>query len=261
MKKRWNLGGAVGIAGLIAILVFFAALWDGFNGNPVSVAVSTAKIKDYVARTYPDQELAVERAFRDFKRGGYSCLVRSPSSQDTFFTVSINGERFTDSYEFQVTRRNNTRERLESELHGLVTAAVEDSFPYETQLVGAELIMDEEESTPADWLLDMPFDLENLPEPVGVRVWTCTDRPDYQTLALRLLELRALLEKAGIYPDFYSMTLEMPYGEDGRPVSFDASAQVEYFPSQQLTDDSGLTQRILRFQGGQRAVDAHLLPS
>lgn len=71
MSKR-KIGYIVVLTALIGFVLY---IYDGFNGNPVSKYFSTRALENYLEETYPDKELRIDRAYYDFKFGGYGFNV------------------------------------------------------------------------------------------------------------------------------------------------------------------------------------------
>ena len=66
--------------------------WPGFpmlNGNPISKMLAQSTAERYLAEHYGDTDYYIDRVSYNFKDGNYHAFVRSPSSVDTTFTLSL----------------------------------------------------------------------------------------------------------------------------------------------------------------------------
>lgn len=230
------------VIGILCLFLLFT-LWNGLFGNPVSAWIDTGKIRTYVAKTYPYEDFIVNKASYDMKDSCYSANVYSPTSMDTIFHVSISKGSIRDDYSYVIENKSNTLLRLEDHLNNQVQDIIKKEFPYQMRVFGAKLV----DVTPQKLTLDMPYLVQELPGIIEVTVWTSTEKPDYDILAQRMLELKKLLEDNDIPADRYSMNLEYPYhNENGEliPDNFD-NLSVSGFPSEKLVDSSDLP-RILK---------------
>ncbi len=230
------------------VLCIFGLLFSiitSMVGNPISASIATKKISAYVEETYPEENFTIPKARYNFKDGSYGSFVQSQSSEDTKFGVSVREGNIEDSYVYEVANKFTTYRRLEDALDDAVEVMVAKGFPYETRLVSAS--MKESEKDAAQVLtLDMPFDLHNIPLPIELTVWTSSEIINYDIIAQRMLELKALMEQQDIAIDRYSLTLEHLYHEENGeliPEIFD-SMGVHEFPAEQLVDSPDLP-RIL----------------
>ena len=227
--------------GLVIILLLFSVL-NGTVGNPISAYLATNKIRTYVADTYAEDNLIVDQATYNFKDSSYGSLVHSPTSEDTIFRVSMRKGRIEDDYPYEVANKFTTLRRLEDALNEEVEAIIKEGYPYEMRLIGAK--MPDKESQ--DLTLDMAYDIQELSGPIEVIVWTSTDKPSYDIMAQRMIELKKLMEQKELPIDRYSISLEYPYHEENgelMPDIFD-SLTVDGFPAEQLVDNTDLP-RIL----------------
>jgi hypothetical protein len=242
MKNKKLLAQIVAGAVGLCITGFLLSVLNGMFGNPLSAALARNKIRAYVAENYAEENFQVPQATYNFKDQSYMTIIQSETSADTRFSVSVldDGEIY-DSYEFDVIEKFNTFRRLEEALDDAVEDLIRAEFPYETRLILASM-KDNNPNMFNSLLLDMPFDLYNLPLPVEVVVWTSAEQPDYEVAAQRMLELKALMEANQVAVSTYSLSLEYPYHEENgelRPEIFD-SISINDFPAEQLTDSPDL---------------------
>lgn len=243
-RPRW----ARVLAGVAALALLGALLWlyTAFNGFPPCKWATTWRVRSYIAQAYPQTDYQVEGAFYNFKQGDYGCHVTSPSSPDTAFTVyaAYGGlGPLRDCYHDYVTSGMNTLNRLEQELHAAVEEIVAQGFEYPTRLVLCTMVYGASEPQ-LPLVVDMPFDLQALPGPAALTVWTSCQEPTWQEAARRLLLLKALMEEQGIWVEQYSLSLEYPYDQEGMPITFEGGIHVFDVPAQLLTDTPSLPQQL-----------------
>ncbi len=213
-KRRRILAGGMGLL-LVALLLF---LWNGTAGNPISAQIATKKVTAYVKETYPNAGFAVAKAHYNFKTGGYSCFVTSPTSEDTAFSVEYHRGKIRDDYEYEVANCFSTYRRLDRELDSLVEKIVGEQFPHKVNLLLGS--MRGEEDMSRTLTLDMPFDRYNLPLPVEVTLWVDTEDISYSQAARLLLELDSIFQREKLTVDRYTIRLSdvVEYDENGNPV-------------------------------------------
>lgn len=227
------LAATMGIVVVILLLMVINSLY----GNPISATIATKKIHSYIAKTYPDNNFIVDKATYNFKFSRYGSIVHSPTSEDTIFSVYERNGRIEDYYAYEVANKFTTYRRIEDALDQEVETIIKEEFPYPMRLIGAKMfdVPDAEQY----FTLDMPYDIQELPLPIEVLIWTSADEPSYEILAERLLELKSLMERHEIPVEYYSMNLEYPYHEEEngelRPDIFD-SLSVNRFPVAELDD-------------------------
>lgn len=239
MKKRLT-----GFKILVVILIVFGVgillIMNSFWGNPLSAAIAASKIEEYVEMNYPDINVQIEPASYSFKDGGfYYALVQATNSIDTVFSVRWYGDRIDDNYQ-NVSNLATTFNRLSDELDGSVEKIIAQQFPYETRLVGCAFKDVPVQLQEERLVLDMPLDIENPPFPMKLIVWCSAERPDYEVLAERMLELRDIMNRNKIPVEYYSLSVEYPYiMEEGslKPIQWD-DVSVHDFPAHQLNESN-----------------------
>ncbi|MDF2541468.1 MAG: hypothetical protein K0S47_1186 [Herbinix sp.] len=216
------------------IIGFILYVVNSFTGNPVSANIATAKIKTYVAKNYPDQQLTISQAHYNFKDSSYSSVVQSETSEDTCFRVSWNRGKLSDDYPYEVANHFTTYRRLTEEFDQTVQEILINEFPYETTIVIADLA--KRDMDMASLTLDMPFDITSLPSGTQLVVYLLSEERSYKVLAKRLLELNDIMKKHQIRIDLYSLVLEEPMDETEKPTSGE-SLYLFDFPADQLTTE------------------------
>ncbi|BCJ93827.1 hypothetical protein acsn021_13960 [Anaerocolumna cellulosilytica] len=236
-KKNIFLRILAAATGLMIIFLLLMIL-NSMVGNPISAYIATNKIRTYITEAYPAENLIIDKASYNFKDNSYGCVVHSSTSEDTIFFVSVRYGKINDDYPYEVANKYTTLRRLEDALDKEVEAIIKDGFPYQMRLFGAKIIEDDVQNL----TLDMPYNIKELPGSIEVIVWTCAEKPSYDIMAQRMLELKNLMEHYDIPVERYSLSLEYPYHEeDGQliPDMFD-SLTVNEFPAEQLIDSSDL---------------------
>ena len=130
MKKSVKI-----LAGITAFVLIGGILWfaSGILGNPISKVLANNTAKKYIDKNYSHMNLNISEVSYNFKDGNY---------QDTYFTVIIStlGKIQYDSYEDDVTSKNNIYKRINDEYDEKVEEVFEDkSFPYKGNICFGEL--------------------------------------------------------------------------------------------------------------------------
>lgn len=236
MKKKFSLIRIIAVFSSLALCFIIFFFINSLYGNPVSATFATNRIHTYIAKTYPENNFIIEKATYNFKNSSYVSIVHSPTSEDTIFRVYDRNGRIEDDYAYEVANKLTTYRRIEDDLDEEVETIIKEGYPYPMRLIGGKMI--DVPDIEQYFTLDMPYHIQVLPLPIEVLVWTSTDKPSYEILAERLLELKSLMEQYKIPVEYYSMSLEYPYHEENgelRPDIFD-SLSVERFPVAVLVD-------------------------
>lgn len=255
MKKSVKI-----LAGITAFLLMGAILYftNGLVGNPISKSIANNKVKEYVAREYSDMDLDVEDVYYSFKDGRYHAEVKSPSSKDTHFEISISsfGKIEFDSYENDVLKKYNTYTRINDTYGKKVMRLFESKdFPYKSEIAFGEIKdiesveVSEEFSFPVYGIdiktleLDKEYDMNVLGKEAGNIVFYAEDEDiSVKKASEILLDLKNILDENNIYFYAIDFTLEKPRNEDGT-VRDDESISVEQFLYKDINKD-GLESRI-----------------
>lgn len=129
------------ILGFILIIVI---LWftNGFLGNPISKTLANNVAQKYIKNNYSNLDVNISRVYYSFKDGYYYVDLKSPTSKDTHFTVSISpfGKIEYDSYDEMVLKKYNTYTRID-ELYNLKVKKVfeDENFLYKTDIYFGEV--------------------------------------------------------------------------------------------------------------------------
>lgn len=229
MKKTLKIAAFLLALALIAGLGWFA---NAFLGNPLSEWLAQRSVEQYMQQHYSNRDYAVEDMIYSFKDGNYHASIRSESSQDTHFQVSVDllGRVLYDSYESVVLSGENTMQRL-NESYRVLTDTVFDSpaFPYSGDIAFGTLNYSYPGeaaswenfpfSIPVDSLeLDGQYDIRQLGAQAGVLVVYVQDpEVSVSRAAGILLEIRNQFDRMGVPFRGIDFTLRYPKPQDDSP--------------------------------------------
>lgn len=109
------------IAIICVTLYFLSAVF----GNPVSSALAQSTAKKHLQENYSGTDFEIERIGYDLKTGGYYAKVMSPSSQDSYFTIYMDGiGRYKHDTYSSITEGYTTFARLDDEYRALVKSCL-----------------------------------------------------------------------------------------------------------------------------------------
>lgn len=256
-KKALRILAACAAFVIIAGLCLFA---NALVGNPVSKMLASRTAKNHLAEVYPGTDYQIDHVSYNFKNGNYVAVVKSPSSKDTVFSLSLTmlGKLRWDSYE-DVTSGFNTAMRLETEYRALVEAVLESpTFPYESDIDYGTLNIGPaqkdgsskyggEGASPyfidqSELVLDKVYDIRELGRRAGfVVLYIDSDTVSIEKAAEILLHVKALFDEAGVPFAAIDFVLQYPRPEEGRRPEGDV--RVEGFPYEDIRED-GMTERL-----------------
>lgn len=223
------------LIGIILLVIGFAfSFFNAFYGNPISAAIATSKIRSYVKETYPEMNLEVPKATYNFKFDEYNSYVKSKTSVDTCFYVSVSNGKINDRYEIEVINKNNTFERLQKELDQTIGEILLKEFPYETSILIADFYT--KDSDFSRLTLDMPFEITNLPFGVSLTVYILSNDISYENLKVKITELSKIMEKHNIPVDLFTVVLEEPMPEGEKAAPDGESLHLIDFPVEKLSE-------------------------
>lgn len=244
------------ITTIIGFVLFIA---NETIGNPISAAIATSKIKSYVAETYSNQDFEMAKVRYSFSFNNYNTEIKSKVSQDTKFSISYKNGRIFDNYKDRVTDKSNTKRRFNINLSKVIRDIVEKELSYYTSLVGGSLFSKDNNFNCLT--LDMPFDINNIPLPIEVNVWSYSEEISYDILANRLFELHKVLQEHGSKVDYYTMTLLGVNSEHRKNVENEEGSEQIYvfdFPASKITED-GLASIIKEHQNSGKVHHMNIL--
>ena len=124
---KWNLKKVLALSGALVLIGGLAWFSNALNGNLISKMLAQSTAERYLAEHYGDTDYYIDRVSYNFKDGNYHAFVRSPSSVDTTFTLSLTmlGSLQGDTYD-HVLSGWNTALRLDGEYRALADRVLEE---------------------------------------------------------------------------------------------------------------------------------------
>jgi len=258
MKRKW-----LKIAALIAALVIIAGLCMFANalvGNPVSKWLATRTAEKHLKEVYGDTDFEIERVGFNFKDTDYYVHIKSPSSEDSSFSLRIDmfGNLFLDTYESRVLQGSNTQNRLYMEYRALVDEVVEaPDYPFSTFIAYGDLKVGFQHPDvevgipywPENYVildkveLDKKYDIRELAKTAGYLIIYVEDElVTIERAAEVLLKLKELFDQRNV--PFYAIdfVLEYPRKEEGGNIK-EGRVNVEGFLYSDIYEE-GLVERI-----------------
>lgn len=251
------------LSGITAFVLIGGILWfaNGIIGNPISKALANNTAKKYVSENYSDMEIEISDVSYNFKDGNYHVDVKSTTSKDTYFTLSLSylGKLQYDSYEDDVVKKFNTYRRLNELYWDKVENIFENKdFPYENDLAFGEI--KEMPSEDLDGLysdfgpvyglnlseleLDKNYDINEIGRKAGhININVQDEDISIKRASEILLDIKNILNDKGI--SFYAIdfTLEKPREEDEKVNPNDESINIQEFLYTDIYE-KGLEKRI-----------------
>lgn len=128
---------------ILCAAIVLAALYFmfAFFGNPISWALARKSASTYLKENFESTNFQISDIDYNFKTSGYDAEVVSPSSQDSYFTIYMNGwgQYEHDTYE-NITNGSNTLARIDREYNRLVDSVLTNGIcPFPTGIVIGEL--------------------------------------------------------------------------------------------------------------------------
>jgi len=258
MKKKW-----LKIAALVAALVIIAGLCVFANalvGNPVSKWLATRTAEKHLEEVYGDTDFEIETVGFNFKDTDYYAHIKSPSSEDSSFSLRIGmwGQLLLDTYESRVLTGNNTQNRLYMEYRALADTVLEaPDYPFTSFIAYGDLhvgFRPADVELPADYypehyyiieelVLDKKYDIRELGKKAGCMVvYVEDDVVTIERAAEVLLELKEVFDQKNV--PFYSIdfVLEYPRKPEGGTIK-DGRVNVEGFLYSDIYEE-GLVERV-----------------
>lgn len=222
MKKKW-----MKIAALIVALLIIAGLCVFANalvGNPVSKWLATRTAEKHLEEVYGDTDFEVERLGFNFKDIDYYAHIKSPSSEDSSFSLRIDmlGNLKLDTYESRVLSGNNTAQRLSAQYRALTDEVLEaPDYPFTSFIAYGDLqfgfsyevgevISPVGRIMPEELVLDKKYDIRELGARAGhLIVYVEDDIVTVERAAEVLLELKEVFDRR--YVPFYAIDFVLEY--------------------------------------------------
>lgn len=258
MKKKWLKIGALIVA--LVIIVGLCLFANALVGNPLSKWLATRTAQKHLEEVYSDTDFEIERVGFNFKDIDYYVHVKSPSSEDSSFSLRIDmwGNLKLDTYESRVLYGGNTQNRLYMEYRALVDEVLEaPDYPFSSFIAYGDLKVgfsapDIEVGVPY-WPesyvildkveLDKKYDIRELAKTAGYLVIYVEDElVTVERAAEVLLELKEVFGRRNV--PFYAIdfVLEYPRKEEGGTIK-EGRINVENFLYSDIYEE-GLMDRI-----------------
>lgn len=206
IMKRKSLRIIAALAAL-AIILFITWVTTSFVGNPFTKHKANKAIQTYLETTYPNKDFKLDSVSFNFKFDEYCGQIISPSSRDSYFTISWKkGKIIEDSYEFRVASKLNTIERYEKE----ATSLIRTLFSNVTTIDLEELHV----SLEKEWLevtnlqnieLDSDYD-KSMNLPFQLSLTAISDTPTLKEYSDILIDLNDKLKSNGFNITYYSIS-------------------------------------------------------
>jgi len=258
MKKKWlKIGALVAALVIVAGLCVFA---NALVGNPVSKWLATRTAEKHLEEVYSGTDFEIERVGFNFKDIDYYVHIKSPSSEDSSFSLRIDmlGNLKLDTYESRVLNGGNTADRLYREYRALADEVLEaPDYPFTSFIAFGDLKVgfqapDIEEGVPY-WPenyvilekveLDKKYDIRELAKTAGYLViYVEDDEVSIERAAEVLLELKEVFDRRNV--PFYAIdfVLEYPRKEEGGNIK-EGRVNVEGFLYSDIYEE-GLVERV-----------------
>ena len=258
MKKKWlKIGALIAALMIIGGLSMFA---NALVGNPVSKWLAARTAEKHLEEVYGDTDFEIEKVGFNFKDIDYYVHIKSPSSEDSSFSLRIDmwGNLFLDTYESRVLQGSNTQNRLYMEYRALVDEVLEaPDYPFTSYIAFGDLKVgfsapDIEVGVPY-WPesyvildkveLDKKYDIRELAKTAGYLVIYVEDEVvSIERAAEVLLELKEVFDRRNV--PFYAIdfVLEYPRKEEGGTIK-EGRVNVEGFLRSDIYEE-GLVERV-----------------
>jgi len=258
MKKK-----GLKILALLAALAIVAGLCVFANalvGNPVSRWLATRTAEQHLEEVYGNTDFEIERIGFNFKDIDYYVHIKSPSSEDSSFSLRIDmlGNLKLDTYESRVLYGGNTVDRLYREYRALADEVLEaPDYPFTSDIAFGDLKVgfqapDIEEGVPY-WPesyvilekveLDKQYDIRELAKTAGyLVVYVEEEEVSIERAAEVLLKLKEVFDRRNV--PFYAIdfVLEYPRKEEGGTIK-EGRVNVEGFLYSDIYEE-GLVERV-----------------
>lgn len=220
----------------VAVAVVGVLIWLllGFFGNPVSKYLAEKSAQEYLETNFSDTDYEIEDAFYDFKSSAYSVRVKSPSSEDSSFSImaGLDGKVYHDTYESNVFERGNTANRIGNDYRKAVENIFNSKdFPYNADIAFGDIEFVsmsyiDEQGLPEyaiitnELELDKEYDIKDFGTRAGhLTVYIQNNTVNTEKLAEILLKIKDLFDKNGVTFYVIDCVLEYPKLEDDKPKS------------------------------------------
>ena len=237
---KWNLKKVLALSGALVLIGGLAWFSNALNGNPISKMLAQSTAERYLAEHYGDTDYYIDRVSYNFKDGNYHAFVRSPSSVDTTFTLSLTmlGSLQGDTYD-HVLSGWNTALRLDGEYRALADRVLEDpAFPYQChigygclEIYPTELLNSTKAASEVpdyalnqdELILDHIYDIPALGRQAGhLILYLEAEQVSFESAANIMLDLKARFDEAGVPFAAMDLTVQPPRAEDPKVLGLQA---------------------------------------
>lgn len=256
-KGRSRVRRGAALISAVALTAGLCAMGNAIAGNPVSRMLAERAAENYLAGKFPERGYEVANIWFDSKRGHYGIVVQKSGSQDVRFTVDtdMKGNFHHDTYDDVLTGWN-TAHRLEEEYQTLVEPVLHRlNLTNSRAYVSCELEFEhrqwEDNPYAFQYFLngealvpDGEYDMEALGAMAGhlsVTVEEC--EVSAEKAAEILLEIRHLMDEAGVPFHSVDLTLEYPRPENAMDRRPEGMVEVTDFPYEEIHEE-GLVERV-----------------
>ncbi len=221
---------------------------NAFLGNPISKAIVTNSATEYLHSQYQNTDYYIESVNYSFKTGKYHALIKSPSSEDTYFDISYNttGDLMYDNFDSNIENRFNTWLRVTDEYNILADTAWQ-KVPYEFDIAFAEILTLDREIIAngvelgidmSSLELDKEYDQNELGADYGhLTLHVISDEFTNEKCAEVLLVIREIFDEENVKFKTISLMLVSPKSEN-KPFDFESSIDLNYFLYDDITEDN-----------------------
>ena len=228
MKKKILKIAAFVLA--LALIVGVCVFANSLVGNPVSKLLATKTAEKYLEENHPGKDYQLDGVTFSFKLTCYYAYFSSPGSPDSSFSLllGMDGKIIHDYYENNVLVGWNTARRLSDEYRAAVGKVLDNpAFPYHIDIGYGDLefISEEYKNAPEvpdyalitnDLELDGIYDIGVLGAKAGkLTVYICDDTVSIERLAEIMLDMKKMLEDAGVRFYIMDCVLQYPKPEEG----------------------------------------------
>lgn len=248
MKIKKIIAGIAGFV-LIALLLLFVNAWVG---NPISKMLAKQGAIKYVNEKYRDLDLEMGKVYYNFKFGTYGVFVQSAKSEDTAFSIYMDGYGNVreDDYEYEVANNFTTWRRLSEELDKKAVEMIGSALKYDFEHISIRFAEQDDGGNLMKLKLDMSLDINHPPLPLEAYVNIYSEDVSYNKIAEAAKAVEGVMNKHGIPVSQYSVRLipmENKPQNKNMSGSWVNSISVSNFPSEMMAEDK-LSQAMEQFE-------------
>lgn len=240
-----------------ALVAGLCTMGNALMGNPVSRMLAERAAENYLAGKFPEGGYEVENVWFDSKRGHYGIVVQKSGSQDVHFTVDtdMKGNFHHDTYDDVLTGWN-TAHRLGAEYETRTEPVLKRlNLTYSRAYASCSLEFEHRQWKDDPYAFQYFLDGEALvPDGVydirmlGALAGNVSVRVEDEEVSAEkaveiLLEVRRLMDEAGVPFRCVDLTLEYPRPEDPQAERKEGQLVLEEFSREDIREE-GLVQRI-----------------